>query len=89
MSPGSSCWLTQAHLDYIESIRDRVLVAGPMLCDPDVPDKRGEFDGSLFVYATNDRDEARGLLEQDPYYRAGIYAQVSWARFTPARGSWL
>ena len=74
----------QAHLDYVASIKDQVLVAGPLNRDAS-PD----FNASLFVYAVDSAAAARQLLEDDPYFKAGIYANVSIAAFTPARGTWL
>jgi uncharacterized protein YciI len=74
----------QAHLDYIDSIRAKVLVAGPLT----VGGARA-FNASLFVYATDSMAEARQLLERDPYFQAGLYADVTLAAFKPARGTWL
>ena len=73
-----------AHFAYIESILDRLLVAGPLMAIP-----TGEHQASLFVYATNEEAEARELLENDPYFRAGIYGRVRISAFTPAAGRWL
>ena len=73
-----------AHFAYIESILDRLLVAGPISDGPN-----GEHQASLFVYATNEEAEARELLENDPYFQAGIYGRVRLAAFTPAAGDWL
>jgi uncharacterized protein YciI len=73
-----------AHFAYIESILDRLLVAGPLADGP-----TGEHQASLFVYATNEEAEARALLDNDPYFRAGIYGQVRITSFTPAAGEWL
>lgn len=73
-----------AHFAYIESIMDRLLVAGPL----------GEADSSehcasLFIYRVGSEAEARQLLEDDPYWQAGIYAECRLWPFTPAAGEWL
>ena len=73
-----------AHFAYIESIMDRLLVAGPL---PEA--SSGSHTASLFVYAVDTEDEARGLLEADPFYRAGIYGEVELKTFLPAAGSWI
>ena len=73
-----------AHFGYIETILDRLLVAGP-LTDP----ADSAHVASVFVYAVDTEAEARQLLEGDPYYRAGIYGQVRLAPFTPAAGQWI
>lgn len=74
----------QAHLAYIAGIVDQVQVAGPM------GQPRGEsYDGSCFVYATDDIDVAQELFFNDPYYQAGIYQRFSFHRFYPAAGAWV
>lgn len=72
------------HLDYIATIQHKVLVAGPLSIGASTG-----FNASLFVYDCDDPEEARQLLEGDPYWQAGIYGEITWARFTPARGIWL
>ena len=74
----------QAHLDYMAGIADKVLIAGPLNLTGSE-----NFNGSVFVYAVDTEDEARELLEHDPYFRAGLYNRVEYAAFTPARGGWL
>ena len=73
-----------AHFAYIETILEQLLVAGPLA---DMPG--GKHIGSLFVYAADSEADARELLENDPYYRAGIYGQVRLAPFVPAAGQWI
>lgn len=74
----------QAHLDYVATIADKVLVAGPMsVAGSD------NYNASIFIYDVDSEAAARRLLENDPYFKAGIYADVSLAPFTPARGAWL
>jgi uncharacterized protein YciI len=73
-----------AHFAYIESILDRLLVAGPL---PEV-DSRSHT-ASLFVYAVESEKEARALLEADPFFQAGIYGEVELKPFLPAAGSWI
>ena len=74
----------QAHFGYIESILGRLLVAGPVSYPMD-----GAYTASLFVYAADSEHEARQLLEDDPYFRAGIYGKVRLAPFQPAAGEWI
>jgi len=74
----------QQHFDYIESILEHLLVAGPLPREQD-----GAHRASLFVYAVDSEPAARELLEADPYYKAGIYADVELQAFLPAAGSWI
>ncbi|MEM1412080.1 MAG: YciI family protein [Pseudomonadota bacterium] len=73
-----------AHFTYIESIMDEVLIAGPVR-----PDDPATVTGSVFVYATDDPDQAQALLQADPYVQAGIYAACDSMPFLPAAGVWL
>ena len=71
------------HFAYIESILDQLLVAGPLSESP-----VAGFSGSVFVYAVETEEQARRLLEDDPYYQAGIYTDVRFWQFLPAAGAW-
>jgi uncharacterized protein YciI len=74
----------KAHFDYIESILDRILVAGPF--GSDAP---GNCNASVLVYAVATHAEAEGLLHNDPYFKAGIYGEVRIKPFHPAAGNWI
>jgi len=61
-----------AHLAFIDTIRDQVRLAGPMLSDD------GErMLGSLFLIEAASLDEARALNARDPYQQAGLFAKVT------------
>ena len=72
------------HFAYIESILPRLLAAGPLA----MPGSSGH-QASLVIYDTATEAEARALLEQDPYFTAGIYGEVSLEPWWPAAGRWL
>lgn len=74
----------EAHLDYIRSILDRVAVAGPWRTEASAPPG-----GSCFIYHTDDRSEAESLLHNDPYYRAGVYDEVTLVPFKGVAGTWV
>jgi uncharacterized protein YciI len=60
------------HLAFIDSIRDRVRIAGPMLSDD------GErMLGSLFILEADSIEAARELNAADPYTRAGLFGKVT------------
>ena len=73
-----------AHFAYIAGILGRLLVAGPLQ-----DAGGGEHSASLFVYAVESEGEARQLLENDPYFKAGIYGEVRLRVFVPAAGGWI
>ena len=59
----------EAHLDYIKQT-GVVSQAGPLL------DEGGEMAGSLVVLDVADMAAAEGWAENDPYARAGLFAEV-------------
>ena len=71
------------HLAYIETILDRVLVAGPLR------DTTGRIIGSCLVYDAEDFSEAERLLRDDPYHQAGVWQQVEIREITLAAGAWV
>ena len=73
-----------AHFAYIETILDRLLIAGPLADNPG-----GRHAASLFVYDVDEEGAARRLLEDDPFFQAGIYGEVRLWSFTPAAGRWI
>jgi len=74
----------QAHFSYIESILDKLAVAGPIN-----QQQTGHYDGSCFVYDTDDIQEAKQLFANDPYAKVGVYLSHSFATFMPAAGKWI
>jgi len=61
-----------AHLEFIDTIRDQVRIAGPMLSDD------GErMLGSLFLIEAESLDAARALNARDPYMQAGLFGKVT------------
>ena len=75
---------TPAHLDYIETILDRILIAGPL-----IEAESGSFNASCSIYQVDTQEEALHLLHNDPYFIAGIYAEVRCQPFLPAAGTWI
>ncbi len=76
----------QAHLDYIETVLDQVLIAGPQ--KPINIDNASPH-GSTFIYATDSLEQAQTLFQQDPYVKNGVYEHVEFHHFTPAAGTWI
>ena len=72
------------HLAYIETVMDKIAVAGPTRAAVG-----GSIVGSCFIYHTDDEAEAARLLENDPYSRCGLYGQVEMVAFTGAAGTWV
>lgn len=72
-----------AHSARIESIIDRLSIAGPL------KDASGAFTGSLVIVKADDEAGARAILEADPYFTAGVWARFEISEFVPAAGEWI
>lgn len=72
----------EVHLEYVESIMDQILVAGPFYADD-----AETILGSLFVYRTGDEAAARALMDNDPYFKAGFWSELRWNPFLAAAGT--
>lgn len=73
-----------SHCAYIETIIDRLMIAGP------VGDAAGGESGiSVFIYDVDHREDAERLLYGDPYFKAGLYGEIEIDRFLPAAGRWI
>jgi uncharacterized protein YciI len=71
-----------AHLEYLDSLGDRLKFAGPFLGADAKPN------GSLVVIEASDLPAARKLADNDPYAKAGLFASVdirpwNWALKNP------
>lgn len=78
-SLGKRLEVRQAHLDRLSSLQDqgRLVLAGPNpAIDSEDPGNKG-FSGSLIVAEFPSLDEAKSWANEDPYIKAGVYANVS------------
>lgn len=69
------------HLAYVNTVVDRILVAGPLL-RPD-----GRAMGSLLIIDFEDRDAAIAFSAGDPYQQVGLFESRSitnWHKVIPA-----
>lgn len=65
-----------AHLAYLESFGERIVLAGPTLAaDGETPN------GSLIVADLEDRAAADRFCAGDPYAKAGLFERVDIARW--------
>jgi uncharacterized protein YciI len=71
-----------AHLAYIESIIDRIAIAGPLR------DVDGKVVGSVLMYRVATLQEARALLHADPYFSANIWSHTEVCMFVGVAGDW-
>jgi uncharacterized protein YciI len=71
------------HLAHVESVLDRILVAGPL------KDVDGRVRGSLRVLDVPSLDAAAQLMARDPYHAPGIWASVRLLEFGAVAGAWV
>tara|TARA_B100001094_G_C18138967_1_gene776748 strand:- start:870 stop:1217 length:348 start_codon:yes stop_codon:yes gene_type:complete len=74
-----------AHLRYIETKLDKVVLAGP--CSPLEKGDRREYQGSIMIYDANTELEARAMFEGDPYAKNGVWSSVKVLPFSAVAGS--
>jgi len=73
--------LTPAHWDYMDGFADRLVARGPTLSAD------GEqHTGSVHIVALADADAARSFVADEPYNRAGLYAEHAIVRFVNLLG---
>ena len=71
------------HLAFVEANFDRYAVAGPLL------DQTGAMTRSLFLIYAEDEPDARAFMANDPYVASGLYADMTYRRFTPGARGWI
>ena len=70
------------HLAYIESVIEKIAVAGPLKED-------GETVGSLLIIKAEDEAEARQTFEGDPYFANGVWKSIEVNHFLGVAGDWV
>jgi len=70
------------HLAHIETVMDKIAVAGPL--------KEGDKTvGSLLIIKAEDEAEARQTFESDPYFAAGVWDEIRVDHFLGVAGDWV
>jgi uncharacterized protein YciI len=73
--------LATAHWDYMDGFADRLIARGPTLGDD------GEdHTGSMHIVAVDDAAAARRFADEEPFQRAGLYAETTILRFADLLG---
>tara|TARA_B100000073_G_scaffold324442_1_gene307344 strand:+ start:706 stop:1047 length:342 start_codon:yes stop_codon:yes gene_type:complete len=72
------------HLEYIESVLDKVVIAGA--CPVSEKDFTKGSQGSILVYEAETREKAISLFEGDPYVKNNIWKDVKILPWNPVAG---
>ena len=72
----------EAHVEHLNSLGSRLLVAGPTLNVDRKPD------GSLVVFEASDKESALAFADADPYSKAGLFERVDVRPYNALLGSW-
>jgi uncharacterized protein YciI len=75
--------ITGEHLKYIDTIKDRMLIGGPVRG----PDRKPN--GSIIVYKTESLEEAKQLLANDPFSKHQLFARCDWYSFVQYVGTYV
>lgn len=76
--------LLKGHLDHVEANWQRYITAGPIR-----PPGEPQLVGSVFLVLAGSLDEARALMQGDPYVASGMYASIEYAEFTNSIGRFI
>jgi uncharacterized protein YciI len=68
-----------AHLDFLALHADSLLACGAKLSDDE-----STASGGIYVVDVEDRGAAAAFIANDPFYKAGLFADVSIARWRMA-----
>lgn len=71
----------QAHLDYLQSQKKILVLAGAQLSDDGK-----EVIGSLHVVNVNTRAEAQAFIDGDPFTQSGVFGSIRITRMR--KGQW-
>ncbi len=60
----------EAHLNYLDSFKDNLLLAGPIL------NKNKRPKGSLLILEFKKKEEVINFLKSDPYSKVGLFDEI-------------
>lgn len=72
------------HLAHIEGNMDKFKVAGPIMNE-----QGNQAIGSLLIVDLESLAAAQSFIESDPYYSAGVWAEVRVETFLGVAGEWV
>ena len=82
--PAARLAAMREHFAYVESMLDELRIAGPLY------DEAGkQMIGSVYCFSSSSLERAKQLIEQDPYFRAGVFASVEYFPYLPAAGQYI
>ncbi len=70
------------HLAHIKSISGKLMLAGPCPADGD------QAGASMVIVEADSADDARGIIESDPYFKGGVWSDVMVRQYNAVAGAW-
>lgn len=74
----------QSHLLWVEQNMRSIKVAGPLLTEDS-----NTIIGSLYILEADNIEKANNILKEDPYYKTGIWQQITKTEFKSYAGTWV
>ena len=74
----------KGHLDHVEANWERYVTAGPVRIPGEEP-----LVGSVFLVVADTLNEAKALMDGDPYVSSGMYASIEYLEFTNSIGRFI
>lgn len=71
--------LRDAHIEYMDANKHRLLASGGLLTDDG-----STGHGGVIILDTDSRDEAEVFLSEDPFYTGGLYGEIKISRWRKA-----
>lgn len=76
--------LLKGHLDHVEANWESYITAGPIRLPGET-----NITGSVFLVLAEALEEAKALMQGDPYIASGMYASIEYAEFTNSVGRFI
>ena len=63
------------HLKHLESLGERVVLAGPFL------DDKGDMTGTFLAFEAESYEDAKATIDRDPYVLEGVFDSITLKRW--------
>ena len=71
------------HMKHLESAKDQIFLAAALKNEAGLPS------GSIMIVSATDANDARRIVERDPFFSAGVWESLHVHRLGAAVGHWV